>query len=70
MAHRFHTGAGGKTVREWSDRTNMPFLTTHTFRHLRLTHLARAGWKLHEIATYAGHRDLRTTQIYNPSFRH
>ncbi|WP_448868820.1 tyrosine-type recombinase/integrase [Enterobacter ludwigii] len=53
-----------KTVREWSDRTSMPFLTTHTFRHLRLTHLARAGWKLHEIATYAGHRDLRTTQIY------
>ena len=42
----------------------MPFLTTHTFRHLRLTHLARAGLKLHEIATYAGHRDLRTTQIY------
>ena len=42
----------------------MPFLTTHTFRHLRLTHLARAGWKLHEIATYAGHCDLRTTQIY------
>jgi integrase/recombinase XerD len=53
-----------KTVREWSDKTEMPYLTTHTFRHLRLTHLARAGWKLHEIATYAGHRDLRTTQIY------
>ncbi|EOU3971263.1 tyrosine-type recombinase/integrase [Salmonella enterica] len=53
-----------KTVREWGDKTGMPYLTTHTFRHLRLTHLARAGWKLHEIATYAGHRDLRTTQIY------
>lgn len=53
-----------KTVCEWSYKTEMPYLTTHTFRHLRLTHLARAGWKLHEIATYAGHRDLRTTQIY------
>ena len=42
----------------------MPDISTHTFRHLRLTHLARAGWKLHELATYAGHRDLATTQIY------
>lgn len=23
-----------------------------------------AGWRLHEIAAYAGHRDPRTTQIY------
>ena len=53
-----------KTVREWADKAEIPGLSTHTFRHLRLTHLARAGWKLHEIATYAGHRDLRTTQIY------
>jgi len=53
-----------KTVRDWADKAELPELTTHTFRHLRLTHLARAGWKLHEIATYAGHRDLRTTQIY------
>ncbi|MEN4891349.1 site-specific integrase [Erwinia billingiae] len=53
-----------KTVRGWSDKAELPDLSTHTFRHLRLTHLARAGWKLHEIATYAGHRNLRTTQIY------
>lgn len=51
-------------VREWSDKTGMPLLTTHIFHHLRLTHLARAGWQLHETATYAGHRDRRTTQIY------
>lgn len=42
----------------------MPDISTHTFRHLRLTHLARAGWKLHELATYAGHRDPVTTEIY------
>lgn len=53
-----------KTVRRWTLDTGLPQITTHTFRHLRLTHLARAGWKLHELATYAGHRDLRTTQIY------
>ena len=53
-----------KTVRRWALDTGLPQITTHTFRHLRLTHLARAGWKLHELATYAGHRDPRTTQIY------
>ncbi|MCX0498980.1 tyrosine-type recombinase/integrase [Erwinia billingiae] len=53
-----------KTVRKWALDSGMPDISTHTFRHLRLTHLARAGWKLHELATYAGHRDLATTQIY------
>lgn len=53
-----------KTVRKWTLESGMPDISTHTFRHLRLTHLARAGWKLHELATYAGHRDLSTTQIY------
>lgn len=53
-----------KTIRRWALDTGLPQITTHTFRHLRLTHLARAGWKLHELATYAGHRDPRTTQIY------
>jgi len=53
-----------KTVRNWAVMTGLPDFSTHTFRHLRLTHLARAGWKLHELAAYAGHRDPRTTQIY------
>ncbi|MDU7840218.1 MAG: tyrosine-type recombinase/integrase [Pantoea sp.] len=53
-----------KTVRKWALDTGLPQFATHTFRHLRLTHLARSGWKLHELATYAGHRDPRTTQIY------
>jgi integrase/recombinase XerD len=38
--------------------------TTHTPRHLRLTHLARTGMDLHAIAQYAGHRSLETTKIY------
>lgn len=53
-----------KTVRNWARMSGLPDISTHTFRHLRLTHLARAGWKLHELATYAGHRDPGTTQIY------
>jgi integrase/recombinase XerD len=38
--------------------------TTHTPRHLRLTHLARSGMDLHQIATYAGHKSLQTTMLY------
>jgi len=53
-----------RTVRNWAGRAELPGFSTHTFRHLRLTHLARAGWKLHELAAYAGHRDPRTTQVY------
>lgn len=53
-----------KTVRNWVGQAGLDGFSTHTFRHLRLTHLARAGWKLHELAAYAGHRDPRTTQIY------
>lgn len=53
-----------KTVKNWAIQAELPDFSTHTFRHLRLTHLARAGWKLHELAAYAGHRDPRTTQMY------
>lgn len=53
-----------KIVKCWAKRAELPEFSPHTFRHLRLTHLARAGWKLHELATYAGHRDPKTTQIY------
>jgi integrase/recombinase XerD len=38
--------------------------TTHTLRHLCLTDLARAGWDIHEIATFAGHRSLASTLLY------
>jgi site-specific recombinase XerD len=37
---------------------------THTLRHLCLTDLAHAGWELHAIATFAGHRDVTTTMQY------
>lgn len=53
-----------KIVRAVALRSSLPYFTTHTFRHLRLTDLARSGLELHEIATYAGHRSLNTTLKY------
>ena len=45
-------------------RAGVPRLSPHTFRHLRLTDLARAEWTIDQIAQYAGHRDLSTTMRY------
>ena len=53
-----------KVVRSIADRARLPRFSTHTLRHLCLTDLARTGWDLHEIATFAGHRNLETTQQY------
>lgn len=53
-----------KIVEGWAKESELSQISTHTFRHLRLTHLARAGWKLHELTTYAGHRDPKTTLVY------
>jgi site-specific recombinase XerD len=36
----------------------------HTLRHLCLTDLARAGWDIHEIAAFVGHRSLASTLQY------
>jgi site-specific recombinase XerD len=53
-----------KIVTGIAQRAHVPQLSTHTFRHLRLTDLARAEWTIDEIAQYAGHRDLSTTLKY------
>lgn len=53
-----------KVVRGWALQSDLPQLSTHTFRHLCLTDLARAGWELHEIASFAGHRNTSTTLLY------
>jgi integrase/recombinase XerD len=50
-----------KVVQKLAERAELPRFTTHTPRHLRLTHLARSGMDLHQIATYAGHKSLQTT---------
>ncbi len=53
-----------KVVRRVADDADLPRFSTHTLRHLCLTDLARAGWDLHEIARFAGHRNLSVTQQY------
>ena len=53
-----------KVVRGVAIRSGVLRFSTHTLRHLCLTDLARAGWELHAIATFAGHRSLATTLQY------
>lgn len=53
-----------KVVRALALRADVPRFSTHTLRHLCLTDLARAGWELHAIARFAGHRNVATTLQY------
>jgi integrase/recombinase XerD len=53
-----------KVVRSIALRADVSAFSTHTLRHLCLTDLARSGWELHQIATFAGHRSTDTTQRY------
>lgn len=53
-----------KAVLQIARRAEVPRFTTHTLRHLCLTDLARAGWDIHEIAAFAGHRSVQTTLLY------
>ena len=53
-----------KVVRRLALAADVPRFSTHTTRHLCLTDLARMGWELHTIATFAGHRNVDTTMIY------
>jgi integrase/recombinase XerD len=50
-----------KVVEGIAKRSGVARFTTHTLRHLCLTDLARAGWDIHEIARFAGHRSVDTT---------
>lgn len=53
-----------KVVRRIALAAGVPRFGTHTLRHLCLTDLARAGWEIHAIATFAGHRSTETTLQY------
>jgi integrase/recombinase XerD len=53
-----------KVVERIADRSGVTDFTTHTPRHLCLTDLARENWDIHEIATFAGHRNIETTLLY------
>jgi integrase/recombinase XerD len=53
-----------KVVRRLALAAGLPRFSTHTTRHLCLTDLARMGWELHAIATFAGHRHTDSTLQY------
>jgi integrase/recombinase XerD len=53
-----------KVVRRVGVAAGVPRFSTHTMRHLCLTDLARMGWELHAIATFAGHRSTESTMTY------
>ncbi|MEU9198345.1 site-specific integrase [Streptomyces hundungensis] len=53
-----------KVIRRLALTADVPRSSTHTTRHLCLTDLARMGWELHAIATFAGHRHTDSTLTY------
>jgi len=53
-----------KVVRKIAVAADLPRFSTHTTRHLCLTDLARMGWELHAIASFAGHRSTESTLKY------
>lgn len=63
-AHPLSMWTWSKVVRRIADAAELPRFSTHTLRHLCLTDLARASWDLHEIARFAGHRNVSVTQQY------
>jgi integrase len=53
-----------KVIQRIAQQADVPNFTTHTLRHLCLTDLARGGWELHLLATFAGHRSTTSTLHY------
>ena len=53
-----------KVVRRIAVAAGVERFSTHTTRHLCLTDLARMGWEIHAIATFAGHRSTDSTMRY------
>lgn len=53
-----------KVIQGIARRADLPQFTAHSLRHLCLTDLARAGWDIHQIALFAGHRHTDSTLLY------
>jgi len=53
-----------KVVERIAHQADVPRFTTHTLRHLCLTDLARCGWELHTLASFAGHQSTASTLQY------
>lgn len=64
VSHPLALVSWSKIVQKLALAVGLPQFTTHTPRHLRLTHMARAHMDLHQIALYAGHSSVQTTMLY------
>jgi integrase len=64
MADPLTLWSWSKVVRRVALEAGVPRFSTHTTRHLCLTDLARMGWEVHAIATFAGHRSTDSTLRY------
>lgn len=62
--HPISIWSWSKIVLRLARQSGLPEFSTHTLRHLCLTHLAVAGWELHTLAQFAGHRNLHSTLRY------
>ena len=62
--HPIRLGSFNDVIERVRAAVDLPQLTTHTFRHLRCTVLKRCGIDLQDIALYAGHKHVESTQIY------
>jgi integrase len=51
-------------VRRIAVEAGVERFSTHTTRHLCLTDLARMGWEVYTIATFAGHQHTVSTMRY------
>ncbi len=63
-AHPISIWTWSKVIEGIARRAEVQQFTTQALRHLCLTDLARSHWDIHEIATFAGHRNLQTTMLY------
>ena len=61
--------AWNKVITKIAKRAGLPELSTHTFRHLRLTHMARAKFDILYIANYAGHASFTEHHALHPPKR-
>jgi integrase/recombinase XerD len=57
-------GAFNDIIARIRHEVGVPQLTPHTLRHLRLTVLKRCNVDLQDIALYAGHASVASTQLY------
>ncbi|GLV55914.1 integrase [Dictyobacter sp. S3.2.2.5] len=62
--HPVTLGTFNDVIERLRSAIGLPYLTPHTFRHLRCTVLKRCGIDLEDIALYAGHQSIATTQLY------